>query len=78
MKTTYQLIHLYLLNNIDKSDIELESYYLENDKIIISYYYNNLDSNKRIVDYTAIFVLDYITFLFNIKKIIIMKKKKIN
>ena len=68
MKTTYQLIHLYLLNNIDKSDIELESYYLENDKIIISYYYNNLDSNKRIVDYTAIFVLDYITFLFNIKK----------
>ena len=68
MKTTYQLIHLYLLNNIDKSDIELESYYLENDKIIISYYYNNLDSNKRIVDYTAIFVLDYITFLFNLNK----------
>ena len=68
MKTTYQLIHLYLLNNIDKSDIELESYYLENDKIIISYYYNNLDSNKRVVDYTYVFVLDYITFLFNFKK----------
>ena len=68
MKTTYQLIHLYLLNNIDESDIELESYYLENDKIIISYYYNNLKTNKRAVSYTTIFALDYITFLFNLKK----------
>ena len=68
MKTTYQLIHLCLLNNIDKSDVELKSYYIDNNNdIIIKYYYNDIHLNKRIITYVDIHILDYITFLFNLK-----------
>ena len=68
MKTAKELIHFYLECNIEYNDIILETYYIEDNNIIIKYSYNDVHLNKRIITYVDVHILDYITFLFNLKK----------
>ena len=63
MKTTKELIQLYLDCNIEYNDIVLESYYIEdNNNIIIKYFYNDVCLNKRIITYMDVHILIILLF----------------
>ena len=72
MKTTFELIEQYLLSNVDNNGVKLENYYIEGNIIKIKYSYQVIIENKYIYpsynDYIEVKLLDYITFLFNLKK----------
>ena len=69
MKTTFELIEQYLLSTVDLTKVELINYFVNGSIIKIQYSYENLWINKRFYDnYIEVELLDYITFLFNLKK----------
>ena len=69
MKTTFELIEEYLLSTVDLTKVELINYFVNGSIIKIQYSYENLWINKRFYDnYIEVELLDYITFLFNLKK----------
>ena len=69
MKTTFKLIEQYLLSNTDDKGIKLVNYFINDSVIKIQYSYESLWINKRLYDnYIEVELLDYITFLFNLKK----------
>ena len=69
MKTTFELIEQYLLSTVDLAKVELVNYFINGSVIKIQYSYESLWTNERFYDnYIEVELLDYITFLFNIKK----------
>lgn len=69
MKTTFELIEQYLLSTVNLTKVELVNYFINGSVIKIQYSYESPWINKRLYDnYTEVELLDYITFLFNIKK----------
>ena len=69
MKTTFELIEQYLLSTVDLTKVELINYFVNGSVIKIQYSYESLWTNERFYDnYIEVELLDYITFLFNIKK----------
>ena len=69
MKTTFELIEEYLLSTVDLTKVELVNYFINGRVIKIQYSYENPWINKRSYDnYIEVELLDYITFLFNLKK----------
>lgn len=69
MKTTFELIEQYLLSTVDLTKVELINYFVNGSIIKIQYSYESLWTNERFYDnYIEVELLDYITFLFNIKK----------
>ena len=69
MKTTFELIEQYLLSAVDLTKVELLDYSVNGSIIKIQYSYENSWINKRLYDnYIEVELLDYITFLFNLKK----------
>ena len=69
MKTTFELIEQYLLSTVDLTKVELVNYFINGNIIKIQYSYENPWINKRHYDnYIEVELLDYITFLFNLKK----------
>ena len=69
MKTTFELIEQYLLSTVDLAKVELINYFVNGSIIKIQYSYESPWINKRLYDnYIEVELLDYITFLFNIKK----------
>ena len=68
MKTTFELIEQYLLSIVNLTKVELVNYFINGSVIKIQYSYESPWINKRLYDnYTEVELLDYITFLFNIK-----------
>ena len=68
MKTTFELIEQYLLSAVDLTEVELLNYFINGRVIKIQYSYENLWIKKRFYDnYIEVELLDYITFLFNLK-----------
>ena len=69
MKTTFELIEQYLLSAVDLTKVELINYFVNGSIIKIQYSYESLWTNERFYDnYIEVELLDYITFLFNLKK----------
>ena len=69
MKTTFELIEQYLLSTVDLTKVELVNYFINGSVIKIQYSYESHWINKRLYDnYIEVELLDYITFLFNLKK----------
>lgn len=69
MKTTFELIEQYLLSTVDLTEVELINYFVNGSIIKIQYSYKSLWTNERFYDnYIEVELLDYITFLFNLKK----------
>ena len=69
MKTTFELIEQYLLSTVNLTKVELVNYFINGSVIKIQYSYENSWINKRLYDnYIEVELLDYITFLFNLKK----------
>ena len=69
MKTTFELIEQYLLSTVDLTKVELINYFVNGSIIKIQYSYESLWTNERSYDnYIEVELLDYITFLFNLKK----------
>ena len=69
MKTTFELIEQYLLSTVDLTKVELINYFVNGSIIKIQYSYESLWTNERFYDnYIEMELLDYITFLFNLKK----------
>ena len=69
MKTTFELIEQYLLSTVDLTKVELINYFVNGSIIKIQYSYESLWINERFYDnYIEVELLDYITFLFNLKK----------
>ena len=69
MKTTFELIEQYLLSTVDLTKVELVDYFVNGSIIKIQYSYESLWINERFYDnYIEVELLDYITFLFNLKK----------
>lgn len=69
MKTTFELIEQYLLSTVDLTKVELINYFVNGSIIKIQYSYESLWTNERLYDnYIEMELLDYITFLFNLKK----------
>ena len=69
MKTTFELIEQYLLSTVDLTKVELINYFVNGSIIKIQYSYESPWINKRFYDnYIEVELLDYITFLFNLKK----------
>lgn len=71
MKTTFELIKQYLLSNVDNKGVKLENYYIEDNIIKIKYSYQVIIDNHiypSYNNYIEVKLLDYITFLFNLKK----------
>ena len=69
MKTTFELIEQYLLSTVDLTKVELINYFVNGSIIKIQYSYESLWINERLYDnYIEVELLDYITFLFNLKK----------
>ena len=69
MKTTFELIEQYLLSTVDLTKVELVNYFINGSIIKIQYSYESLWINKRLYcNYIEVELLDYITFLFNLKK----------
>ena len=71
MKTTFELIEQYLLSNTDDKGIKLENYYIEDNIIKIKYSCQIIIDNHiypSYNNYIEVKLLDYITFLFNLKK----------
>jgi hypothetical protein len=69
MKTTFELIEQYLLSTVDLTKVELVNYFINGSIIKIQYSYESLWIKKRLYDnYIEVELLDYITFLFNLKK----------
>ena len=69
MKTTFELIEQYLLSTVDLTKVELINYFVNGSIIKIQYSYESSWINKRLYDnYIEVELLDYITFLFNLKK----------
>ena len=69
MKTTFELIEQYLLSTVDLAKVELVNYFINGSVIKIQYSYESPWINKRRYDnYIEVELLDYITFLFNLKK----------
>ena len=69
MKTTFELIEQYLLSTVDLTKVELINYFVNGSIIKIQYSYESLWTNERFYDsYIEVELLDYITFLFNLKK----------
>ena len=68
MKTTFELIEQYLLSTVNLTKVELVNYFINGSVIKIQYSYENSWINKRLYDnYIEVELLDYITFLFNLK-----------
>ena len=68
MKTTFKLIEQYLLSTVHLAKVELVDYSINGSVIKIQYSYESLWINKRLYgNYIEVELLDYITFLFNIK-----------
>ena len=68
MKTTFELIEQYLLSTVDLTKVELINYFVNGSIIKIQYSYESLWTNERFYDnYIEVELLDYITFLFNLK-----------
>ena len=69
MKTTFELIEQYLLSTVDLTKVELINYFVNGSIIKIQYSYESLWTNERFYDnFIEVELLDYITFLFNLKK----------
>lgn len=69
MKTTFELIEQYLLSTVDLTEVELINYFVNGSIIKIQYSYKSLWTNERFYDnYIEVELLDYITFLFSLKK----------
>ena len=69
MKTTFELIEQYLLSTVDLTEVELLNYFINGSVIKIQYSYESLWTKERLYDnYIEVELLDYITFLFNLKK----------
>ena len=69
MKTTFELIEQYLLSTVDLTKVELINYFINGSIIKIQYSYESLWTNERFYDnFIEVELLDYITFLFNLKK----------
>ena len=69
MKTTFELIEQYLLSTVDLTKVELINYFVNGSIIKIQYSYESLWTNERFYDnFIEVEFLDYITFLFNLKK----------
>ena len=69
MKTTFELIEQYLLSAVDLTKVELINYFVNGSIIKIQYSYESPWINERLYDnYIEVELLDYITFLFNLKK----------
>lgn len=68
MKTTFELIEQYLLSTVNLTKVELVNYFINGGVIKIQYSYESFWINKRLYDnYIEVELLDYITFLFNLK-----------
>ena len=68
MKTTFELIEQYLLSAVNLTKVELLNYSVNGSIIKIQYSYESPWINKRLYDnYIEIELLDYITYLFNLK-----------
>ena len=69
MKITFELIEQYLLSTVDLAKVELVNYFINGSIIKIQYSYESPWINKRLYDnYIEVELLDYITYLFNLKK----------
>ena len=69
MKTTFKLIEQYLLSVVDLTSVELLDYSINGSVIKIQYSYESIWIKQRLYDnYIEVELLDYITFLFNLKK----------
>ena len=69
MKTTFELIEQYLLSILTFKELKLDDYFVNGSIIKIQYSYESLWINERVYDnYIEVELLDYITFLFNLKK----------
>ena len=69
MKTTFELIEQYLLSTVDLTEVELLNYFINGSVIKIQYSYESPWIKERLYDnYIEVELLDYITFLFNLKK----------
>ena len=69
MKTTFELIKQYLLSTVDLTKVELINYFVNGSIIKIQYSYESPWTNERFYDnFIEVELLDYITFLFNLKK----------
>ena len=68
MKTTFELIEQYLLSVVDLPGVELLDYSVNGSIIKIQYSYESPYINTRLYDnFIEVELLDYITFLFNLK-----------
>ena len=69
MKTTFELIEQYLLSTVDLTKVELVNYFINDSLIKIEYSYESPWTKYRFYDnYIEVELLDYITYLFNLKK----------
>ena len=69
MKTTFELIEQYLLSVVDLPGVELLDYSVNGSIIKIQYSYESPYINTRLYNnFIEVELLDYITFLFNLKK----------
>ena len=68
MKTTFELIEQYLLSVVDLPEVELINYFINGSVIKMQYSYESPYIKERLYDnYIEVELLDYITFLFNLK-----------
>ena len=76
MKTTIELLQQYLSSVEKRDDIIVEHYYYENDIhtknkslcVRYSFPYTHKDITYPLIKTIQLDILDYITFLFNLKK----------
>ena len=71
MKTTFELIKQYLLSILTFKELKLDDYSINGSiiKLRYSYEYSWCEDNSRSYDnYIEVELLDYITYLFNLKK----------
>ena len=68
MKTTFELLEKYLLSILTFKELKLDDYSINDSIIKLRYSYEYSWCEDRSYDnYTEVELLDYITFLFNIK-----------
>ena len=70
MKTTFELLEKYLLSILTFKELKLDDYSINGSIIKLRYSYEYSwceDKNRSYDNYTEVELLDYITFLFNIK-----------
>ena len=71
MKTTFELIEQYLLSILTFKELKLDDYSINGSIIKLRYSYEYSwckDKSRSYDNYTEVELLDYITFLFNLKK----------